>query len=504
MKKLLYALFALVAIVACTKSDDGGGPCTAPTTPEKPKAEISTSITTLGFASEGGSITFTLTTSEAWTAQLLNDRAADWCSIEPVSGAAGSTEITVTTTANETPDDRSASIVIKAGSLSKSITVNQKQKNALTTTASKLVVSNEGGEVAIEVKANVDFEYAIEESAKEWIEYKGTRALKTSTLTFAVAENGGAEKREAKIYITSGDLCEEVTIYQIGSEPLLLVSQNEYVVSAAGATIAVEVVSNVAVSVGLPSDAEWVTENFERGVSTNTYYFDIAPNLDYDQRTAQISFSSEENNLSETIRIVQSQRDAIVVAKDEYTIESSGGNLQSEVGYNVDFDVDISADWITKTTKSGTRAFASKTLSFRVAKNTTGYDRQARITFRSKDGSIVQTIKVTQAREIIIAPAQMLYTIDSEGGQIRVEVEHNVDLDIAIDGDWITRASTRALESDIFVFDIAPNTTTKQRTGRITFSTEEGPLTQTVEVNQYGATDNSDAPNGSINGMPWS
>ena len=141
MKKLLYALFALVAIVACTKSDDGGGPCTAPTTPEKPKAEISTSITTLGFASEGGSITFTLTTSEAWTAQLLNDRAADWCSIEPVSGAAGSTEITVTTTANETPDDRSASIVIKAGSLSKSITVNQKQKNALTTTASKSISS---------------------------------------------------------------------------------------------------------------------------------------------------------------------------------------------------------------------------------------------------------------------------------------------------------------------------------------------------------------------------
>ena len=98
----------------------------------------------------------------------------------------------------------------------------------------------------------------------------------------------------------------------------------------------------------------------------------------------------------------------------------------------------------------------------------------------------------------------MLYNVDSEGGQIRIEVERNVDLSIAIDGDWITRASTRALESDIFVFDIAPNATTKQRTGKITFSTEEGPLTQTVEVRQYGVTDNSDAPNGSINGMPWS
>ena len=319
MKKLLYALFAFVAIVACTKSDDGGGADTPPSNPEKPQTEININITTLDFNAEGGTVAFAFSTNEAWTAELINDRADEWCSIEPTSGTAGSAEIAVTTTANDTPDDRSASIVIKAGTVSKTITVNQKQKDALTTSASKFVVSNEGGEVSIEVKANVDFDYAIEQSAKDWIEYKGTRSLKTYTLTFAVAENGGVEKREAKIYITSGGLSEVVTIYQVGSEPLIVVSQNEYVVPAGGGTLAVEVMSNVAVEVDLPADAEWVTENITRGVSTNTYYFDIAPNLDYDQRTAEITFYSEENSLSETVRIVQGQRNAIVVAKDEYS-----------------------------------------------------------------------------------------------------------------------------------------------------------------------------------------
>ena len=500
MKKLLYALFAFVAIVACTKSDDGGGADTPPSNPEKPQTEININITTLDFNAEGGTVAFAFSTNEAWTAELINDRADEWCSIEPTSGTAGSAEIAVTTTANDTPDDRSASIVIKAGTVSKTITVNQKQKDALTTSASKFVVSNEGGEVSIEVKANVDFDYAIEQSAKDWIEYKGTRSLKTYTLTFAVAENGGVEKREAKIYITSGGLSEVVTIYQVGSEPLIVVSQNEYVVPAGGGTLAVEVMSNVAVEVDLPADAEWVTENITRGVSTNTYYFDIAPNLDYDQRTAEITFYSEENSLSETVRIVQGQRNAIVVAKDEYSLDSNGGNLQIEVGYNVDFDVNISADWITKTV---TRAFASKTITFHVAKNTSGSNRQAKITFRSKDGLIMQTVKVIQNKEIIIALAQNIYTIESEGGQIIIEVDHNVDLDVAIDGDWISRSSTRAIESDTFVFDIAGNTSTKIRTGKITFSSKDGLLKQMVEVCQYGATDNTNAPNGSIEGMPW-
>ena len=168
MKRFFYTLFSVLVFAACSESDvdngdnNGGGQ----TPPKQP--EITLSTTAADFSTDGGSNVITFTSSEAWTAQVVNSRADDWCSIEPSSGSAGSAKITVTTTENDTPDDRTASIIIKAGTASKTINVSQKQKDALTVTSSKFEVSAEGGEVSIEVKANIDFEYAIEESAADW------------------------------------------------------------------------------------------------------------------------------------------------------------------------------------------------------------------------------------------------------------------------------------------------------------------------------------------------
>ena len=394
MKKLLYVLFAIIAITACSKSDDvGGGNNNNNETPKQP--EITLDVTASNFTTDGGSSEITFTSSAAWTAEVINTRADAWCSVNPTSGAAGDAKITVTTTANDTPDDRSASIVIKAGTASKTITVSQKQKDALTVTASKFEVGAEGSEVSIEVKANIDFEYAIEESAKGWVEYKTTRALKTSNLVFDVKENDDTEKREAKITIKSGEFSEDITIYQAGAEPTIVISQNEYVVSSDGDTIAVDVASNVDVAIELPAEADWVTENTTRGVSTNTYYFDVAPSEEYDQRTAEIKFTNKENNLSEVVKIVQTQMDAIVLAKSEYEFGTDGGNLDFEIQTNVDVTVTISddaKDWIQQVE---TRALETKTLYFNVSACSEGEEREGTITLSG--GNAMQTITVKQS-----------------------------------------------------------------------------------------------------------
>lgn len=394
MKRFLLYLLVITTIIACSKSDDvGGGNNNNNETPKQP--EITLNATASNFATNGGSNEITFTSSAAWTAEVINSRADAWCTVNPTSGAAGDAKINVTTTANDTPDDRSASIVIKAGTVSKTITVNQKQKDALTVTASKFEVEAEGGEVAIEVKANIDFEYSIEESAKDWVEYKTTRALKTSNLVFEVKENDDTDKREAKITIKSGEFSEVVTIYQAGAEPTIVISQNEYVVSSDGETIAVEVASNVDVTIELPTEADWVTENTTRGVSTNTFYFDIAPSEEYDQRTAEIKFTNKENNLSEVVKITQMQVDAIVLAMSEYEFGTDGGNLDFEIQTNVDVTVTISddaKDWIQQVE---TRALETKTLYFNVSACSEGEEREGTITISG--GNATQTITVKQS-----------------------------------------------------------------------------------------------------------
>lgn len=166
------------------------------------------------FDTEGGKDIAVISSSDAWTARIINARAESWCSIEPASGEAGDTEMTVTVQANETPDERSASVVVTCGDKQKTIVVTQKQKDALTVTASRFDVGAEGGSIAVEVKANIDFEYIIEETAKEWLEYETTKAMNSSTLVFTVAPNESLSKREGAIAIQSGDLKETITVYQ--------------------------------------------------------------------------------------------------------------------------------------------------------------------------------------------------------------------------------------------------------------------------------------------------
>ena len=307
MRFLLY-LLTVVSIVACSEgepadngSDDGGG-----NTPTTPTITLNKSSVSFDELADEESISFSTTAD--WIAEIVNDRADGWLSVTPQSGSAGDASITIKAKENDTPDERTASVRIKAGTASKTISVSQKQKDALTVTSSKFEVGAEGGEVKIEVKANIDFEYAIDESAKEWIKYESTRAMKTSTLTFSVYDNDYTEKREGKIYIQSGEFNEEVTIYQAGAEPSIVISQNEYVVSSDGETIAIDVTSNVDVTVELPSDVDWISESTTRATSTNTYCFDIQPNLEYEQRTAEIKFTNNENGLSEMVTLTQKNK----------------------------------------------------------------------------------------------------------------------------------------------------------------------------------------------------
>lgn len=573
MKNFLISLFAIIACVACSESgetDNGGGNNNqgGSNTPTTPTITLSKSSVSFDEFADEEKITFSATAD--WIAEIVNDRADSWLSISPKSGTAGDAFITIKANNNDTHDERNATVIIKAGSASKTINVSQKQKDALTVTSSKFEVGAEGGEVKIEIKANINFEYEINESAKDWIKYEGTRAMKTSTLAFKVAENDDTKKREGKIAIKSGEFNEVVTIYQVGSEPSIVISQNEYVVSSDGETIAVEVTSNVDVVVEIAADVDWISENTTRASSTNTYRFDIQPSEDYNQRTAEIRFTNKDNNLSEVVTVTQTQKDALVVAKDSYTVDSQGDQIQIEVGHNIDFDIEISADWITR---EQTRAFTTETLVFNIAKNPTNDNREGAIVFKSKDGKLTQTVKVYQAQEdaLIISKKDIVvsdeggtisfelqtnvdfkvsdpdvdwmravvtrgltthtlhyeydanssydsreahivvtdtknnksetititqtqkdaivlakdsYVVESEGGQIQIEVGHNIDFNVEISADWITKVDTRAFVTETLNFNIAKNPTNNNREGAIIFTSKNNTLSQKLKIIQ--------------------
>ena len=391
MKNTLHFLLWLL-MVCCWSCSSGGedGPIPTPTPkPESNKIEISGSNPVV--EQKAGTATITFTTNAAWTASV--GTSTSWLSVSPASGAAGTHTLTVTAQENDTYDERNATVTIKAGSVSKNITVTQKQKDALIVTSNKVEIGAEDGEFFIEVKANVKFEYEIEEAAQSWITSDGSRALTTSVLKFKALENENTYKREGKIIIHSGEFSETVTIYQEGSKPTIVLTQNEYTVASEGETIKVELKSNVDYEIQLPG-VDWIQENSSRAMSSATHYFEIAPNEEYDSRSAEILFINKENGLSEKVTVSQAQKNAIIIAKNEYTVEVTGGSLEIVVMTNVDLQVKTSVDWIILTE---TRTLSNKTLKFTIKENTEKKERSGKITVSS--GFINQVITIKQSAE---------------------------------------------------------------------------------------------------------
>lgn len=177
MKRLLYFAAILLAIFACSKGGDDERNDNPTPSPDKPKDEITISKSLISFDEFADEESISFSATADWIAEIVNDRADGWLSVIPQSGTAGDASITIKSKGNDTPDERNASVRIKAGTASK--------------------------------------------------------------------------------------------------------------------TIAVEVTSNVDVAVEIPADTDWISENTTRATSTNTYYFDIQPNDDYDQRSAKIKFTEQ-------------------------------------------------------------------------------------------------------------------------------------------------------------------------------------------------------------------
>ena len=255
MKKLVYLLLPIWILSCWCCSPGSDEPMVKPDPAPIPQEKIEVTTSEPVIEEKGGKATVGFTATAAWT--ITVSRSTSWCTVTPTSGIAGTHELTITTTPNDTYDERNATITINAGQNSKSFTVRQKQKDALTATPAKNEFTAEGGELVIEVKANISFETIIDEACKEWITTSESRALKTSTLKFNIAPNEDLEKREGKITVKSGEFNEEIKVYQEGGKPVVVLTQDEYTVSSEGGDIQVELMSNVDYTVQMP-DVDWL------------------------------------------------------------------------------------------------------------------------------------------------------------------------------------------------------------------------------------------------------
>ena len=147
---------------------------------------------------------------------------------------------------------------------------------------------------------------------------------------FYISKSEEYDKREGEIIFRSGELEEVLKVYQIGGG-IVLLSKNEYIVSDKGEQIAVELNSNFDFDVKMPQ-VDWITATVTRSVSSHTLYYTVTPNETYDKREAEIIYyDRNDKSVADTLKIVQVQKDAILLSQKEYSVGMEGGTIRIEI-----------------------------------------------------------------------------------------------------------------------------------------------------------------------------
>ena len=300
MKRIALFIAIAIAAIACKPEEQ-----------IVPEVTVHTDEATLVIPTEGGDVQIAFDANVEWTAALKEATAADWCTITPSSGAAGSTCLKVIALENTTNDNRVVTVVITAQTAKKEVKVTQLQKDALVLSGEKTFeVAADGGQVKFAVNHNI----AVEAKADaDWLVQAATRAMQTSEFTFDVAANTGAA-RTAKITVTAGDLKEELTVNQAAWAPVFEVAPAEdQWIAVEGGSVSITVDANVEYTV-TTDENDWLTVTNEGGV----YTFTAAANEGFDYRSTGVYVTPKDEAYVESAKafyVFQNGRAAKLWAK---------------------------------------------------------------------------------------------------------------------------------------------------------------------------------------------
>lgn len=402
MKKMdLFKIFALVCMMFVFGScgDDNDTPIQ--NIEQEEEAVIACSVESVGFDSGNGNETFSFSTNKAWTIKVLGN--VTWCKVNASSGNAGTHSVNISVEKNNTYVERNVSLAILCDDKTHIIIVTQKQQDILILNQEEntpIEVESNGGKIEIAVKTNVDYEMEIVGNAAQWIKELVSKSMVSYTHVFSIEPNENKSARSGVIRFKTSEQTYTVKISQKGNSntPILIVDQKEYIVSALGETIEVEVESNVDFGVDM-DDVDWIKMAEDgRGLSKHTLKYVILPNETYEERIAEIVVFDKNSNLKETIRIVQAQKDLLQVLKKNYEFGATKGTIEVEVDSNIDFEIKINVDWITFV-KQTTLSDKKKLLYFEVEENLLQQDRKGKIVITNKEKAMEQIVDILQRKK---------------------------------------------------------------------------------------------------------
>lgn len=166
----------------------------------------------------------------------------------------------------------------------------------------KIVFLASGGEKTVVLVTNSDW---TAESDAQWCKVSPEEGTAESAkIKMTVEANDKAEEREATITVSTAAKSLQMKVIQREKKSILL-EEADFVIDAEGDVFEVELKHNVEYEVEFSDRVSWIREVKSKKMSKATHEFEVEPNDSPDERSVEIIFICEDEDIEEVVSVVQ-------------------------------------------------------------------------------------------------------------------------------------------------------------------------------------------------------
>ena len=435
--------------------------------------------TNLAYTTGGGEETVAITSNLTWTATS----SSTWITIEGAGGGNGNGDIRVVVAAQTDPMERTGTVTIQGGTLTKVINITQDAANEeLMVSQTSLACNAAGGGKAVTITSNLTWTAT---ASAGWIQVEGVSSL-TGTgdreVQIQALLNASTSRRTGTVTIQGGMITRVINITQEAAEEMLTITPASLSYAAVGGEKTVAITSNLTWTA--TSNTAWITvEGAGSGDGDGSIRVMVAPRSDPVARAGTVTVRG--GRITRTLNIAQdAANEELTIHPTSLTCAAAGGEKSVLITSNITWTATSNEDWITIGGAGSTSKTGNREIIIQVAAQTETTGRTGTITVEG--GALTSTLTITQraAGALTITPTSLAFA--AEGGQETVSVESDLSWTTTSNHSWITITEGAAGSGNgSITVQIAAQAATTERTGTVTVQADA--LTRTLTITQAGA-----------------
>lgn len=495
----------------------------------KPAAPLEVSSYNVSFpTASAGSLPFRITSNSAWTIST----SASWLTISQTSGTeVYSHSINISASSNPSYSSRVATVTLQNGTDTKTINVTQSGISpSLSVSPGTMSFGSAGGNNNLTINSDSVWTVSTTES---WISLSAAGGTGNGSVEISALANGSVGSRSGIVTVKRGSLTTIVSVSQAASGSLwcipVMTTPNSvgvtnvkfhtisrtsgfdegYINTGLSTTIKLDstyefsttIKGMVAIGVFIDWNADGDFSDAGEDIVGTSWY----PSFDGNIKVRNVTVPSDafkgntrlrvyvkkfgtgpvydpcadaEGGDIEDYSITITDNSMLTASVSSHEFTSSGGSRTVEVTANVNWEVIVSASWLSSDKSSGT---GNGNFVLTASANATTSDRTTEVIL--KNGSLVRTISVTQqAAPIVLTTDQTSMSFSSSGGVADLLINSNHSWTVVTADSWISLSDESGNGDKVVNVTASFNPSTIARTGTIVVNS--GSITREITVEQ--------------------